>query len=226
MGYSGSTSHHHHENGSLPHLYLTQKVTGLDEVTVQAQKIKEKGTETISQVTLGKNEITGDATQSLAAALSGLQGVTFTSAGTNIQLPVIHGLSGNRILVLNNGLKHGFQNWGTDHAPEIDITSANSITVIKGASSVRFGPEALGGVIIVESNSLRLNTPLYINLGTGFQTNGGGINTNLEIVKGSNKWGYFLNGNFNKIGDRKAPDYTGQKQRNLQSWTCAYSLIY
>ena len=230
LGYSGSTSHHHHENGSLPHLYLTQKVTGLDEVTVQAQKIKEKGTETISQVTLGKNEITGDATQSLAAALSGLQGVTFTSAGTNIQLPVIHGLSGNRILVLNNGLKHGFQNWGTDHAPEIDITSANSITVIKGASSVRFGPEALGGVIIVESNSLRLNTPLYINLGTGFQTNGGGINTNLEIVKGSNKWGYFLNGNFNKIGDRKAPDYsltnTGKEEksfsfgvlRHLKNW--------
>jgi iron complex outermembrane receptor protein len=219
LGYSDSTSHHHHEHGSLPHFYLTQKVTGLNEVTVQAQKIKEKGTETISQVTLGKEEIASDATQSLAAALSGQQGVTFTSAGTNVQLPVIHGLSGNRILVLNNGLKHGFQNWGTDHAPEIDITSANSITVIKGASGVRFGPEALGGAIIVESNPLHLNTPLYIDLGTGFQTNGRGINTNLEIAKGSNKWGYFLNGNYTKIGDRKAPDYsltnTGKEEKSF-----------
>ena len=219
IGYCGSTTHHHHKNSSFPHLYLTQKVTGLEEVTVQAQRIKKKGTETISQVMLGKKEIASNSTKSLAAALSGLQGVTFTSAGTNIQLPVIHGLSGNRILVLNNGFKQGFQNWGTDHAPEIDINSAYSITVIKGASGVRFGPEALGGAIIVESNPLRLNTPLYINLGTDFQTNGRGIITNLEIVKGSNKWGYFLNANFNKIGDRKTPDYiltnTGKEEKSL-----------
>lgn len=219
LGYSDSTNEHHHEHGSLPHFYLTQKVTGLNEVTIKAQKGREKGTETISQVTLVKEEITSNPTQSLAAALSREQGVTFSSTGTNVQLPVIHGLSGNRILVLNNGIKHGFQNWGTDHAPEIDITAANSITVIKGASGVRFGPEALGGAILVESTLLRLNNPLYVDLGTGFQTNGRGINTNLEIGSSTDKWGYFLNGNYTKIGDRKAPDYnltnTGKDEKSF-----------
>ncbi len=206
IGYADSTRDHEHD--SEIHFYLAQEVTGLDEVTIQAQRTKEKGTETISQVTIGKVEIDGNPTQSLAAILSRQQGVTYASAGTNVQLPVIHGLYGNRILVLNNGLKHGFQNWGTDHAPEIDIASANSITVVKGAAGVRYGPEALGGAIIVEPNSLLLNNPFYAELGTGYQTNGKGYNANVALGKGTERWSFFANGNYTRIGDRNTPDYS------------------
>ena len=205
LGYTNSTKDHEHD--SAIHFYLTQQVTGLNEVIIQAKRRKEKGTATISQVTIGKTEITSNPTQSLAAVLSQEQGVTFMSAGTNVQLPVIHGLYGNRILVLNNGLKHGFQNWGADHAPEIDIASASSITVIKGAAGVRYGPEALGGAIIIEPNPLLLNNALYAALGTGYQTNGKGYNTNFEIGNGTEKWSYFANGNYTRIGDRNTPDY-------------------
>lgn len=208
LGYSSVTNEHAHEkNDKHPHFYLTQKITGLGEITIQAEKRKERGTETISQTTLSKEEIKSIPSQSLAASLSSIEGVTFSSAGTNVQLPVIQGLSGNRILVLNNGLKHAFQNWGNEHAPEIDINAANKITVIKGASGVRFGPEALSGVVIVEPNPLLLDNPLYATIGSSFQTNGRGINTTLEIGKGSEKWSYFLNGSHTRIGDRSAPDY-------------------
>ena len=205
LGYTNSTKDHEHD--SAIHFYLTQQVTGLNEVVIQAKRRKEKGTATISQVTIGKTEITSNPTQSLAAVLSQQQGVTFMSAGTNVQLPVIHGLYGNRILVLNNGLKHGFQNWGADHAPEIDIASASSITVIKGAAGVRYGPEALGGAIIIEPNPLLLNNPLYAALSTGYQTNGKGYNTNFEIGNGTENWSYFANGNYTRIGNRNTPDY-------------------
>ncbi|MEM7485131.1 MAG: TonB-dependent receptor [Bacteroidota bacterium] len=206
VGYANSTKEHEHDSNI--HFYLTQKVTGLEEVTIQAQRTKEKGTETISQVTIGKAEIASSSTQSLAAVLSQQQGLTFISTGNNVQLPVIHGLYGNRILVLNNGLKHGFQNWGTDHAPEIDIASANSITVVKGAAGVRYGPEALGGAIIIEPNPLLLNNPLYAELGTSYETNGRGYNTNLEVGGGTENWSYFANANYTRIGDRNAPDYS------------------
>ncbi|MFS4468408.1 TonB-dependent receptor [Maribacter sp. 2210JD10-5] len=205
IGYADSTKEHEHD--SAIHFYLTQEVTGLDEVTIQAERHKEKGTETISQVSIGKVEIISNPTQSLASTLSSQQGVTFTSTGTNVQLPVIHGLYGNRILILNNGLKHGFQNWGTDHAPEIDITAANSITLVKGAAGVRYGPEALGGAIIIEPNPLLLNDPLYVSIGMGYQTNGRGYNTNIEVGKGNKNWSYFVNGNYTKIGDRNTPKY-------------------
>ncbi len=215
IGYADSTKDHEHD--SELHFYLTQEVTGLDEVTIQAQRAREKGTETVSQVTIGKAEIASNPTQSLAAVLAQQQGLTFISTGNNVQLPVIHGLYGNRILVLNNGLKHGFQNWGTDHAPEIDITAANSITVVKGAAGVRYGPEALGGAIIVEPNPLLLNNPFYGKIGTGYQTNGRGYNANVEIGQGRENWSYFANGNYIKVGDRQAPDYnltnTGKEEK-------------
>ncbi len=205
VGYSNSKKEHDHS--SELQFYLTQEVTGLDEVTIQAERAKEKGTETISQVTVSKADIVSNPTQSLASALAGIEGVTFSSNGSNVQLPIIHGLYGNRILILNNGLKHGFQNWGTDHAPEIDITSASSITVVKGAAGVRYGPEALGGAIIVELNPLLLNNPTYAEVGTGYQTNGRGYNANFEIGQGTKNWSYFANGSYARIGDRNAPDY-------------------
>jgi len=207
VGYTNSTNAHHHERGEHPHFYLTQEITGLDEVTIQAERSKEKGTETIAQTTLTKAEITSNPTQSLAVSLSKVEGVTFASTGTNVQLPVIQGLTGNRILILNNGIKHAFQNWGMDHAPEIDINAANNITVIKGAAGVRFGPEALSGAVLVEPNPLLLNNPLYGAVRTSFQTNGRGGNANFEIGKGTEKWSYFLNGSYSRIGDRRAPGF-------------------
>ena len=228
IGYADSRKEHEHD--SEIHFYLTQEVTGLEEVTIQAQRTKEKGTESISQIAIDKADIVSNPTLSLAEVLATQQGVTFTSTGTNVQLPVIHGLFGNRVLVLNNGLKHGFQNWGSEHAPEIDINSAYKVIIIKGAAGVRYGPEALGGAIIVESNPLLLNNPLYANIGAGYQTNGRGINTNFEIGKGNENWSYYLNGSFAKIGDRNAPDYnltnSGKEEnafsfgvfRHLKNW--------
>ncbi|MEM9076390.1 MAG: TonB-dependent receptor [Bacteroidota bacterium] len=196
-----------HEGNSQTKFLLSQEVTGLDEVTLQGERLKDVGTESISQVVLDQEEIKSIPTQSLGTALSSVQGVTFASVGNNIQLPIIHGLSGNRILVLNNGIKHGFQNWGEEHAPEIDITNANRITLIKGATGVRYGSEALGGAILVESTALNLNTPFYTNVGVSGETNGEGFNTNLELGSGSENWSYYANGSFTSIGDRTAPDY-------------------
>ncbi len=210
LSYANLTSEHghgHDAHDAHPHFYLTQELTGLEAVTIQAESRKERGTETLSQTTIGKAALKTNPTQSLAASLAEVEGVTYTSAGVNVQLPVVHGLSGNRISVLNNGLKHAFQNWGNEHAPEIDISTANNITVIKGAAGVKYGPEALSGVILVKPTPLLLDLPLYANLGTGFQTNGRGINTNLEFGKGGKRWSYFANGSYTKIGDRRAPEY-------------------
>ena len=238
LGYSESQHEHHHDHGTSPHIYLTPTIVGLDEVTIRAEKNKDKGTESIAQVTVNKAEIASKPTQTLASVLSSQQGVTLASTGTNVELPVIHGLSGNRILILNNGLKHGFQSWGREHAPEIDVNSANSITVVKGAAGVRYGPEALGGAVIVESNPLLLDNPLYATIGTGYQTNGRGYNANLEIGQGSDKWSYYVNGSYIRIGDRKTPDYnltnSGREEkafgfgvlRHLDNWDFKINYSY
>jgi iron complex outermembrane receptor protein len=219
IGYCNTTCKNHHQHGKSPHIYLTQKVSQLQTVTIQAEQNKKKGTETISQVILKKEEINIDPTQSLASSITNQQGITLTSNGANVQLPVIHGLYGNRIIILNNDLKHGFQNWGTDHAPEIDISTAHRITIIKGAAGVRYGPEALGGAISIKNNPLYLNESFESNVSSGFQTNGKGYFVNTEISQGLKKWSYHVGANYTQIGDRYTPDYSltnsGKKEKSV-----------
>ena len=110
--------------------------------------------------------------------------------------------------MLNNYLKHGFQNWGDDHAPEINISSVERISVIKGSSGVRFGPEALGGAIIVEPDPMKLRQPYYLNINSGYQSNGRGNNFSIKTGNGYKNLGFNLGVNYMKIGDRHTPSYS------------------
>lgn len=92
---------------------------------------------------------------SLAKAVSGVAGVT-TLGGTagGMAKPVIRGQVGRRNLIIFDGIRHEGQKWGIDHAPEIDPYSAGRITVVKGAATTRFGPDAIGGVVLLDPRPL------------------------------------------------------------------------
>ena len=92
--------------------------------------------------------------KSLASLLEHVSGVSSIQTGTTVAKPVINGMYGNRILIVNNGARQTGQQWGADHAPEIDQNSSGSIEVVKGAESVRYGSEALGGIIVMEQKYL------------------------------------------------------------------------
>ena len=188
-------------------IFLEMDEKSLGTVEVLGDRIRSEGTKSLSIESIDRETIRRNQTASLGTLLGNIQGVTFASFGSNIQLPIIHGLYGNRILILNNGFKHGFQNWGSDHAPEIDIQSAESISVIKGAAAVRFGPDALGGAVVTESHSMPFNSRLSGSAVAGFQTNGRGFNTGLNLSEGYENFSWHLGGNINIVGDRHAPDY-------------------
>ncbi|MEM9888195.1 MAG: TonB-dependent receptor [Bacteroidota bacterium] len=208
LGYCDTTCQSYHLNSDKPYIYLKEEINDLEEVTITAERTREEGTVSIAQQIIGKEALSANLTQTLASAIADVEGVTFTSVGNNVQLPVIHGLYGNRVLILNNGIKHGFQNWGSDHAPEIDVSSANRVTVLKGAAGVRYGPEALGGAIVIESDPLYLKEPFQAKVGTGYQTNGRGYFVNAEAGQGLENWSYHLGANYTRIGDKFAPDYS------------------
>ena len=187
---------------------LSEKSVELENVIISDEREKKTGTKTISQQSINLNDKGVDRTLSLANIASEIDGVTFISSGSNVERPVIHGFYGNRILVLNNYLKHGFQNWGDDHAPEINISSVERISVIKGSSGVRFGPEALGGAIIVEPDPMKLRQPYYLNINSGYQSNGRGNNFSIKTGNGYKNLGFNLGVNYMKIGDRHTPSYS------------------
>ncbi|MDN5213228.1 TonB-dependent receptor [Fulvivirgaceae bacterium BMA12] len=219
VGYKPAT-HHHDAHHKEPVIYMAPSASELKSVVVEGEAIV-GDMQSIALDKIDGAELATKATRSLASAIGDIQGITFISTGSNVQLPVIHGLYGNRILIINNGVKHGFQNWGSDHAPEIDITSADNISVLKGAAGVRYGPEALGGAVVVEGHPLNLSEKLHGNIASGYQTNGKGYHTNAHLGAGYEKFSYHLGGNYLRMGDRHAPDYsltnTGMAERSANA---------
>lgn len=84
---------------------------------------------------------------SIGESLSNIPGVAQGGAGGGISKPVIRGLSGNRVVTYLNGLRVENQQWGADHGLPITELGIGSVEVIKGPSSLLYGPDALGGVI-------------------------------------------------------------------------------
>src|SRR5690606_1817665 len=97
--------------------------------------------------TLGQKQLDRSSGGDLATVLSSVAGVGVLRTGGTIGKPVIDGLYGNRVLVISNDVRVEGQAWGMEHAPEIDPSSAARITVVNGADAVRYGAEAMGGVI-------------------------------------------------------------------------------
>ena len=112
---------------------------------------------------------------SLGSSLEQMAGVTNISTGSQTGKPVIRGLSGNRIRVLSDGSPMEYQQYGVRHLPNVDPVLSKRIEVVRGASSVLYGSDALGGAI----NIIPPKPPLYSKsgksvkgeAGTSFATN-------------------------------------------------------
>uniref|UniRef100_UPI003593B222 TonB-dependent receptor n=1 Tax=Aquiflexum sp. TaxID=1872584 RepID=UPI003593B222 len=160
--------------------------------------------------------------QTLGESLRKIPGVNTYSSGSTIQKPVIHGLHSNRILILNNGVRLEGQQWGADHAPEIDPFIANEISVVKGAETVRFGADALGGVILVNPAPLPVKAIQKGEVDLIGFSNGMGLNAAASFIGGSEKikgLGYRIQGSSKFAGNVQTPDYflanTGVKELNF-----------
>ena len=129
----------------------------LKEIKVSAEK---KSTDASVKNTLNKEALFELQGKTLGKIAEENMGVNSLNTGSSISKPVIHGLHSNRILVFNNGVRHESQQWGSEHGPEIDPFIADEISVIKGAACVRYGSDAIGGVLLVDPKKLKYDSKL------------------------------------------------------------------
>lgn len=87
------------------------------------------------------------ATKNIIEAIAKLPGVAQVSTGGAISKPVIRGLGYNRVIVLNNHIRQEGQQWGDEHGIEIDEYSVDRVEIIKGPGSLKYGSDAMAGVI-------------------------------------------------------------------------------
>jgi len=164
--------------------------------------------------------------KSLGELLKEVPGVNSIQTGPGIFKPVIHGVHSQRILILNNGIRQEGQQWGAEHAPEIDPFVASNIIVIKDASAIKYGTDALGGVIVVNPPELPQTAALGGTFNTILQSNGrsGTVSGMLEGgIKNHDGWGWRLQGTGKRTGDFNTPNYsltnTAIKELNFSAST-------
>ncbi len=199
---------------------LETDVTQLNEVVVKERLLNTEHVQNFS--TLTEKQLTETAGKTLGESLRELPGVNTIQSGPGIFKPVIHGVHSQRILILNYGIRQEGQQWGAEHAPEIDPFVASNIVVIKDASAIKYGTDALGGVIVINPPPLPEKAGLGGSFNTVIQSNGrsGTLSGTLEGgVKGLTGLGWRVQGTTKRAGDFTSPDYmltnTGVKELNF-----------
>lgn len=158
--------------------------------------------------TLDRSEIERNTTENLGNLLKNISGVSGLKTGNNIVKPVIHGLYGSRISIINNGVRMQEQEWGVEHAPNIDVNNFQHIDVIKGASALRYGSDAIGGVVVLEPEIFPKKDTLKGSIGLSGISNGRGLGVDVNVAKiWKNGWAVKTGGHIQKLGDQSAPDY-------------------
>jgi iron complex outermembrane recepter protein len=187
-----------------------------------------------SEVSVEKLELEAGKGLNLSETLKRLPGVTTLNTGANIAKPVIQGLHSNRIAIVNNGVTLEGQQWGSEHAPEIDPFSAEKISVVKGAAGVRYGAGAMGGAVLLEPAPLRSKAGVGAWLALGGFSNGfGGVTSGAidwapssvhrrpSTVHRPPSLAIRLQGTLKKSGNLRTPDYwlgnTGLEERNFSA---------
>ncbi len=88
--------------------------------------------------------------QTLGGTVEDVPGVAVIQYGPSIAKPVVRGLHSQRVVVSSSGVRQEGQQWGGEHAPEIDVFAADRIEIIRGPGAVEHGSDAMGGVVVVE----------------------------------------------------------------------------
>jgi iron complex outermembrane receptor protein len=205
-------------NGNLElNFVLKQKINQLNEVVVKQKTINYN--QSVYEQKIKAETIEKYSNQSLGEALKEVTGVSILKTGSNIIKPIINGLHSSRVPIITNNVRLEDQQWGSEHAPNFDVNAAAKITVVKGASALQYGGDAIGGLVIMESMTVKKDT-LFGKTLFSFAFNGRGGTLSTSIHKGNTKnWSWNALATYKNFGDRTSPNYvlsnTGNRELNF-----------
>ena len=198
---------------------LEHHLESLNEIIVNGSKAQRE-TKTLFENTLNQQTISSFSSGSLGDVLNSISGVSSLNTGNTVVKPMINGMHSSRVVLINNGVQMQDQQWGAEHAPSIDVNTAGSIKVIKGAGALQYGGNAIGGVIITSAPKVPLIDSLYGKTIVSGSSNGRSGAVTSSLTKSyENGWYTSLQGTAKRFGDFNAPDYilsnTGVFERNI-----------
>jgi len=193
--------------GTVQNFKLEHHLEDLNEVLVNSKSIAFKRNSGLYS-SLNSKVIDKYSSFSLGDALKEIRGVSSLNTGGTIVKPVIHGLHSSRVLVIHNNVRMHDQEWGVEHAPNLDANTGEQLTVVKGASALQYGGDAIGGVVLVSPKKAPVMDTLFGKTIVGLSSNGRGSTVTSSILKATKKGWYFKGqGTYKYFGDFETPNY-------------------
>jgi iron complex outermembrane receptor protein len=163
---------------------------------------------TVPVSSLGRADLLERGQSTLGETLNGLPGVSSTYFGPNASRPVIRGLDGDRIRVLNNSASSlDASALSYDHAVPLDVLSTDRIEVLRGPAALLYGGSAVGGVVNVIDNRIP-RAPVSGVLGKA-QLQAGTGNDERSVAglveAGNGRFALHLDGFDRRTGDVRVP---------------------
>ncbi len=140
----------------VSYAYAKDTNIAIQEIPVTANPLQLNSNDMVRPVRIiGSKELMQNSSASLGRNLKNIPGISNSSWGENVGRPVIRGMDGNRIKILNNGLGvNDISALSGDHPVGIDALSADQIEIIKGPASIIYGGGSVGGTINIIDHTI------------------------------------------------------------------------
>ena len=107
---------------------------------------------------LSGEDLANSGVQSLGEHIDSLVGVATADFGAVAGQPIIRGLSGTRVKVLNNGtVVRDVSALGPDHAIDVSLSDLQQIEIVRGPSALMYSNGSLGGIVNVVDNTIPMS---------------------------------------------------------------------
>lgn len=178
----------------------------LQEVVVQGRYVEtRKKEESLNIEIVNDDYLKQNLGGSLMSSIERLPGVTTIDIGSGQSKPVIRGLGFNRVVVVENNIKHEAQQWGADHGLEIDQYAVDNIEVIKGPASLMYGSDAIGGIIDMKNRKIPAENSFGGTVDLSGKTNNDFLGTSIALYARKKRFYVSARGTLLGYGDYKVP---------------------
>ncbi|MFY0598952.1 MAG: TonB-dependent receptor [Cyclobacteriaceae bacterium] len=206
IGYQSYTNGLSLKNEEPLIIRLEQTAIELNEIVVESNHYKTgPRSHTLAMEIIDADFLRENRKATLVNSLEDLPGINAINTGVGISKPVIRGLSFNRVIVNDKGIKQEGQQWGTDHGLEIDMFEPGRVEVIKGPSSLMYGSDGLGGVLNIFPASLPQKGTMQGSFQSLYKTNNQNFSTSTALEGNQKGFVYRMRFSSQDFGDYQVP---------------------
>lgn len=161
---------------------LKESAIQLESLTIEANPFKNGPLEQSQTIlVLDRDFLERNNGGTFANALEKLPGISTINTGVGISKPVIRGMSFNRIMINDRGIKQEGQQWGADHGLEIDPFDVDRVEVVKGPSSLLYGSDGMAGVINISPPAFKQNNEIEASFTSMYRSNNDMFSNSLAV---------------------------------------------